>query len=146
MFSHIDCVAGGDQYRKKGSPLHFLIGLKEKFMKSDIGRWMVVVFMSFLMSGCSSIRARTETSDKDWTVYPGIQQDIKDTGRLFGGKSSDPGWAKGLVTTILIVDLPLTIAFDTIVVPYDLYRIYTPKHSREKTESHQESPQRDMVR
>lgn len=115
-------------------------------MKSDIGRWIVVVFMSFLMLGCSSIRARTETSDKEWTVYPGIQQDIKDTGGLFSGKSSDPGWVKGLVTTILIIDLPLTAVFDTIVAPYDLYRIYAPKDSGEKTESHQESPQRDKVR
>jgi len=105
-------------------------------MKSDIGRWIVVVFMSYLMLGCSSIRARTETSDKEWTVYPGIQQDIKDTGGLFSGKSSDPGWVKGLVTTILIIDLPFSVVFDTVVAPYDLYRIYAPNYSAEKSESH----------
>ncbi len=115
-------------------------------MKSDIGRWIAVVFMSFLMLSCSSIRARTETSEKEWTVYPGIQQDIKDTGGLFSGKNSDPGWSKGLVTTILIVDLPFSAVFDTVVAPYDLYRIYAPKYSGEKTESHQENPQRDKVR
>jgi uncharacterized protein YceK len=109
-------------------------------MKSDIGRWIVIVFMSFLMLSCSSIRARTETPNKEWTVYPGIRQDIKDTGGVFSGKSSDPGWVKGLITTILIVDLPFSAAFDTIVMPYDLYRIYVPKNSGEKTTSHQDSP------
>ncbi|MFA6051809.1 MAG: YceK/YidQ family lipoprotein [Methylobacter sp.] len=109
-------------------------------MKSDIGRWVVVVFMSFLILGCSSIRARTETSDKEWTVYPGIQQDVKDTSELFSDKSSTPGWIKGLMATILIADLPFSAVFDTVVVPYDLYRIYVPKYSGEKTSSHQANP------
>jgi uncharacterized protein YceK len=115
-------------------------------MKSDIGRWIAVVLMSFLMLSCSSIRARTATSDKEWTVYPGIQQDIKDTGRLFSGKSSEQDWGKGLITTILIVDLPFSAVFDTLVAPYDLYRMYAPRYSGEKSESHQENPQRDKVR
>lgn len=110
-------------------------------MKSDIGRWVVIVFMSFLMLGCSSIRARTETSDKEWTVYPGIQQDVKDTGELFSGKSSDRGWVKGItVTTILIADLPFSAVLDTVVVPYDLYRIYAQKYSEKKTASHRDGP------
>ena len=100
-------------------------------MKFDIGRWAVVVFMSFLMFGCSSIRARTETPDKEWTAYPGIHLDVKETGELFGGKRSEPDWIKGLIATTLIVDLPFSAVFDTIVVPYDLYRVYTPKYSRE---------------
>lgn len=110
-------------------------------MKSDIvGRWVVVVFISFLMLGCSSIRARTEISDKEWTVYPGIQQDVKDTGGLFSSKNSDPGWVKGLMATILIADLPFSAVFDTVVMPYDLYLIYAPKYSGgEKSASHQDS-------
>jgi uncharacterized protein YceK len=108
-------------------------------MKLAIGRWAVVVFMSFLILGCSSIRARTKTSDKEWTVYPGIRQDIKDTGELFSGKSSNPDWIKGVVATILIVDLPFSAAFDTVVMPYDLYRIYTPNYSGEAQESRQPS-------
>lgn len=88
------------------------------------------------MLGCSSIRARTETSDKEWTLYPGIQQDIKDIDGLYSSKNSDPGWSKGLVTTILILDLPLSVALDTIAAPYDLYRIYTPNNSGEKNKGH----------
>jgi uncharacterized protein YceK len=102
--------------------------LQEKAMKYNIGRWAVVVFTSFLMIGCSSIRARTETPDKEWTVYPGIQLDVKDTGELFSGKSSEPYWIKGIMTTVYIVDLPFSTVFDTVLAPYDLYRIYTPKH------------------
>jgi len=104
-------------------------------MKSEIGRWAVVVFMSFLMSGCSSIRARTETPDNEWTVYPGIQQDVKETGELFSGESSESDWIKGLIATILIFDLPFSAVFDTVVVPYDLYRIYTQKYLGEARES-----------
>ena len=104
-------------------------------MKYDIGKWAVVVFISFLMFGCSSIRARTETPDKEWTVYPGIQQDVKKTGELFSGERSEPDWVKGLIVTILIFDLPFSAVFDTLVAPYDLYRIYTPKHSGAVRES-----------
>ena len=104
-------------------------------MKSDIGIWVVVVLMSFLMSGCSSIRARTETPDKDWTVYPGIQQDVKETSELFSGERSEPDWVKGLITAILIADLPFSAVFDTVVAPYDLYRIYIPKYFGEANES-----------
>ena len=79
------------------------------------------------MIGCSSIRARTETPDKEWTVYPGIQLDVNETGELFSGKRSEPDWVKGLIAVILIADLPFSTVFDTVAVPYDLYRIYTPK-------------------
>jgi len=98
------------------------------------------------MLGCSSMRARTETSDKEWTVYPGIRQDIKDTGGIFSDKSSNPTWIKGLVTTILIVDLPFSVVFDTVIASCDLYLIYALKYSGEKTESHREKPQRDKMR
>jgi len=97
-------------------------------MKYDIVRWAVVIFMSLLMFGCSSIRARTEIANKEWTVYPGIQEDLKDTDELFSGKNSEPGWIKGVMTTIYIVDLPFSTVFDTVVMPYDMYRMYTPKH------------------
>jgi uncharacterized protein YceK len=104
-------------------------------MKSEFGIWAVVVLMSFLMFGCSSIRARTETPDKEWTVYPGIQLDVKETGELFSSEHSEPDWIKGLVAVILIADLPFSAVFDTFVAPYDLYRIYTPKYSGKAIES-----------
>lgn len=100
-------------------------------MKSDFGGWIAVALMSILVSGCSSIRARTQTPGKEWTVYPGIQRDIKDTGELFCSKSQDPAWAKGMVATMLIVDLPISAVFDTVVVPYDLYRVHALKCSGE---------------
>lgn len=102
-------------------------------MKSAIGRWVTVVFISFVMLGCSSIRARTETPDKDWAVYPGIQRDVKDAGGVFSGKTPGSGWAKGMVTTLLILDLPFSAVFDTVVMPYDLYRIYVSKYPEENT-------------
>ena len=114
-------------------------------MKLVIGKWAMIFLMSFLMAGCSSIRARTETPDKEWTVYPGIQQDVKETGELFSGKHSEPDWVKGLIVTILIFDLPFSAVFDTVVSPYDLYRIYAPKQSGETRQTPRQSSTRPKV-
>lgn len=108
-------------------------------MKSAIGRWITVVFISSHILACSSIRARTETPDKEWAVYPGIQRDVKDARGLFSGKSTDPIWAKGMVTTLLLLDLPFSAVFDTVVMPYDLYRIYASKYPEENAEKEQHS-------
>jgi uncharacterized protein YceK len=106
-------------------------------MKSSIEIWAVIVLMSFLMSGCSSIRARTVTPDKEWAVYPGIRLDAKETGEIFSGKRSEPNWVKGLIAAILIADLPFSTVFDTVAAPYDLYRIYTPKNADASESSRQ---------
>jgi len=47
---------------------------------------------------------------------------------------------------MLIVDLPFSAVFDTVVMPYDLYRIYSPNYSEEKNSNHRDNPQRDKVR
>ncbi|MDD5461191.1 MAG: YceK/YidQ family lipoprotein [Methylococcales bacterium] len=101
-------------------------------MKFNIGRWAVVILMSLLMLNCSSIRARNDISANEWTVYPGIKKDIKETGELFGGKRSESGWVKGLITSFLIIDLPFSAVFDTIVAPYDLYRINASESTVER--------------
>ena len=96
-------------------------------MKANTGRRIVVVLLSIIMIGCSSIRARDEISNDKWTVYPGTQKSIKEMEEIFSGKRPEPGWVKGLITTILIFDLPISTAFDTVVIPYDVYRIYNPE-------------------
>jgi uncharacterized protein YceK len=107
-----------------------------KAMKADVVKWVVIVLLSVLASGCSSIRARTGTLDnKEWTVYPGIRQDMKEMGDVFSGERPGRGWLNGLVASILVLDLPFSAVFDTMAVPYDLYRIYTPKASGEARES-----------
>jgi len=109
-------------------------------MKSDLERWIEAILLSFLVTGCSSIRARSETPDREWTVYPGIQRDVKDTGELFSGKSSDPGWVKGMVATMLVIDLPFSAMLDTVAAPYDLYRIYAPKNTDDRKAGHRDKP------
>ncbi|WP_020565303.1 YceK/YidQ family lipoprotein [Methylosarcina fibrata] len=105
-------------------------------MKFNIQRWAVVILASSLAVGCSSIRARTEERDANqWTVYPGVRLDVAEMGKLTGGEplpssganSSGPGWVKGMIGTILVFDLPFSGVFDTLVIPYDLYRIYHPE-------------------
>ncbi|GAB6067336.1 hypothetical protein JCM13664_06540 [Methylothermus subterraneus] len=95
-------------------------------MKTTLGE-CAVVLLSILLFGCSSIRARTDTSLTDWTVYPGVRQDVKDMAQILGGRRPEPFWVKGLATGILIVDLPASAVFDTLAMPYDLYQIYLPK-------------------
>ncbi len=104
-------------------------------MKLKFEIWAVVVLMSFLMTACSSIRARTDTADKEWKVYPGVRLDVTDSVGLLSAKSKDPDWIKGIMAAIYSVDLPFSAVFDTVVAPYDLYRIYTPKHSGAAMES-----------
>ncbi len=104
-------------------------------MKANVFKCSVVVLLGILASGCSSIRARTEILDKGWMAYPGVQQDAKEMGEIFSGERPEPGWINALVASILIVDLPFSVVFDTIAAPYDLYRIYTPSASGETGES-----------
>ncbi len=105
-------------------------------MKNNIGKWGIIVLASALSAGCSSIRARTDVLDhKEWTVYPGVQQDVKELGEIFRGERQKPGWVNGEVATILILDLPFSAVFDTAATPYDLYRIYDPKDSGKARES-----------
>ncbi len=96
-------------------------------MKLHIGQWAVMILLGFLMSGCSSIRARTDTADNKWSVYPGVQLDVKETGKLFSSESSDPVWIKGIMTVIYTADLPISTVFDTAVAPYDIYQSQTAK-------------------
>lgn len=96
-------------------------------MKANTGRRVVVVLLSIIMFGCSSIRARDEITNEEWTVYPGPQKSIKEMGEIFSGERPEPRWIKGLITTILIFDLPISTVFDTVVIPYDVYRIYNPE-------------------
>ncbi|MGZ8196330.1 MAG: YceK/YidQ family lipoprotein [Methylosarcina sp.] len=105
-------------------------------MKSNVERWAAIVFLSVFTLGCTSIRARNDDSEaNEWTLYPGVQLDAKELEKLsrgeplksFSDDRSGPGWIKGMIATILVFDLPFSTVFDTVVAPYDLYRIYNPE-------------------
>lgn len=108
-------------------------------MKSNVGRWAVVVLLSIDLFGCSSVRARNEIPNQEWTVYPGSRKAVDEMGDIFSSRRSEPDWIKGLITAILVVDLPITTVFDTVVAPYDVYRIYNPEDF-EKTRKSSEGP------
>jgi uncharacterized protein YceK len=74
-------------------------------------------------SGCTSIRARTELSPADWTLYPGVRRDVSDLGDAFEGKLNGPGWSPFMVAPILIADLPFSAGLDTLALPYDVNRV-----------------------
>ena len=109
-------------------------------MKADVGKWAVVVFVMALATGCTSIRARTEVLENEWTVYPGVRQDVKAMSDIFGGERAAPAWLNGLVTTVLVFDLPFSALFDTFVLPYDLHRSGSASASEMPDDSSPRSP------
>lgn len=109
-------------------------------MKVDVGKWAVIVLVIALAAGCSSIRARTEILENEWAVYPGVRQDAKEIGEIFGGERSASAWLNGLVASVLIFDLPFSAVFDTFVLPYDWHRVRNPSASGETRDSSTESP------
>lgn len=95
-------------------------------MKNNIGLWAAVALLSILVSGCTSIRTRNEMLRENWDIYPGVQRDVTEIGDAFSGKLGKPGWINAVIAPILLIDLPLSATFDTIALPYDLYRVYYP--------------------
>ena len=112
-----------------------LIDWKERAMKSNVGRWALVVFLTIFTMGCSSIRARTDLRrDNEWTIYPGVREDVKEMGRLVRGEpprsdeaGPESGWLMGMTGVILVFDFPFSAVLDTVASPYDLYRIFNPQ-------------------
>lgn len=75
------------------------------------------------VSGCSSIRSRTETPSEEWTVYPGVQQDGSDLLKAFEGNLKGPQWTMAVVVPFLIADTPFSVLLDTVALPYDAYLV-----------------------
>lgn len=97
-------------------------------MKNSTGLLVVAALSSILVSGCTSIRTRDEMlREKNWDIYPGVQRDVMEIGDAFSGNLRQPGWVNAIVAPILLVDLPISAVFDTVVLPYDLYRVSDPK-------------------
>lgn len=111
-------------------------------MKSNVGRWAVVVLLSIDLFGCTSIRARNETPNQEWKVYPGPRKAVNEMGDIFSSRRSEPDWIKGVITAILVVDLPITTVFDTVAVPYDVYRIYNPEDFEKTSKTSESSSER----
>jgi len=95
-------------------------------VKTTTGTLIVVILLSTCIPGCSSIRARNGSSAQQWNVYPGTRQDVQEIGEIVSGQRKDPLWVQAIVTTILLVDLPVSSLFDTLAAPYDLYRNHRP--------------------
>ncbi len=87
----------------------------------------LVILLSIVLGGCSSIRARDATPATQWMVYPGVRLNVEELKEIATGQREDPLWVQALVSTLLLADLPISTVFDTLASPYDLYRIYRSK-------------------
>jgi uncharacterized protein YceK len=97
-------------------------------MNKKHGLAVTLVLIATLASGCASIRARNDVLPrKGWTVYPGAQQGVKDIDAAVNGKLPYPGWMHVLLFPAFVLDLPVGAVFDTLALPYDLYRIHHPE-------------------
>ena len=76
-----------------------------------------------VVTGCTTVRARTEMPPDDWKVYPGVRRDVTDLTDAFEGKLKGPAWTPAMVVPILVGDMPFSTVVDTGALPYDLYRI-----------------------
>ncbi|QJD28739.1 YceK/YidQ family lipoprotein [Methylococcus geothermalis] len=89
---------------------------------------VALILIATLASGCASIRARTDVLPrKGWTVYPGARQGMTDIDAAVNGKLPYPGWMHVLLFPAFVLDLPVGAVFDTLALPYDLYRINHPE-------------------
>lgn len=97
-------------------------------MKTKRGLAVTLFLIATLAGGCASIRARTDVLPrKGWTVYPGAQQGVTDIDAAVNGKLPYPGWMQVLLFPAFVLDLPVGAVFDTLALPYDLYRINHPE-------------------
>lgn len=78
------------------------------------------IVLAIALSGCSSIRSRSDMPPEKWTVFPGIQQDGSDMIGTFSGQVR-PLWTSALVGPVLLADVPFSLVTDTLALPYDLY-------------------------
>ena len=78
------------------------------------------IVLAIALSGCSSIRSRSDMPPEKWTVFPGIQQDGSDMIGTLSGQVR-PLWTSALVGPVLLADVPFSLVTDTLALPYDLY-------------------------
>lgn len=89
----------------------------------------IVVGISLVLVslGCSSIGVRVNgNSYTPRYIYPGVQEDIKIARAPFRGYASKPGETFSMplfVLPLAIVDVPLSLAVDTLCLPYDLWMV-----------------------
>lgn len=95
-------------------------------MKDNIPRWIIVALSVTLASGCTSIRTRADLLRDDWQLYPGLRQGVADFGSALSGDLRKPAWLNGVLAPLLLADLPVSAALDTLALPYDIYRVCYP--------------------
>ena len=96
--------------------------MKPKLDRSQL-HLAALALIAGVMTGCTSVRARTEMPPDDWKVYPGVRRDVTDLADTFDGKLKGPAWTSAMVVPILLGDMPFSTVVDTGALPYDLYRI-----------------------
>lgn len=97
--------------------------LESVTMTSRLTSGIALTVLILMVSGCSSVRSRTEMSTENWKVYPGVRQDFSDLDDAFAGKLKGPDWTPAMVVPILVGDIPFSTVVDTAALPYDLYQI-----------------------
>ena len=75
----------------------------------------VVVVIGVSASGCSSISARLKNDDR---FYPGVYPGVRNTAYYLGHPEEQD--MAPVILPVAVIDLPLSVALDTVLLPWDL--------------------------
>ena len=96
--------------------------------------------LTLCLQGCGTIASRSEYREPEaWPVYPGTHYDLTGITMCFSGTAMGTSPSCGqkiamytLVPICLLVDLPISILLDTLLLPYDIN--HTHGHLEESSE------------
>jgi len=96
----------------------------KKALQSKIGLWVALVLVGIAAAGCASFEQRgiaafNPDDPSPWTIYPGAKHDARIVRSAFGGDNL--GGFAWLKAPVALLDLPFSIAADTLCLPYDGY-------------------------
>lgn len=83
--------------------------------------WTIALLgISLTLTGCGTITRFTSPHNKE-RLYPATHADGDFIGRCLTPVRSE-NYAECLILPVIFVDMPLSIALDTVLFPYDWYR------------------------
>lgn len=92
-------------------------------MRAARERWLAFVALALPLAGtagCGTVTSRLESNDLDSTLYGGTRFDARFIGSYRSASRSCAGWIYFALAPALLVDLPFSLAADTLLLPLTL--------------------------
>ena len=84
---------------------------------------IIAILSALLLSGCATVAVRAYGEPSSYGVYPAVKGDILAVAMTHSSEASNvlPAWEKPLLDLLVLIDLPVSIVLDTILLPFDIY-------------------------